>query len=116
MLYTQQKRNTIPFLSFSLALMKPGVSADFFPQKMERYFSVKSNHQDSAIQKSNQTLTFFLHFVLRAYIVPTFSPEGMHKRDISDHKFLDIQACGISLTFWIWSHCTSDTNPQESLI
>ena len=57
--------------------MKPGIIADFFPQKMERYFSVKSNHQDSVIQNNDQSLTFFSHFLLRAYVVPTFSPEGM---------------------------------------
>ena len=115
MLYTRQKRNTIPCLSISLALMKPGISANFFSQEMERYFSFKSNHRNSAIQNNDQTLTFFPHFVLRAYIVHTFSSEGMQKRDIHDHKFLNIQACGISLTFWIWSHCQYDTNRQESL-
>ena len=83
MLYTRQKGNTIPCLSISLALMKPGISANFFSQEMERYFSFKSNHPNSAIQNNDQTLTFFPHFVLRAYIVHTFSPEGMQKRDIS---------------------------------
>ena len=83
MLYIRQKRNTIPCLSISLALMKPGISANFFSHEMERYFSFKSNHRNSAIQNNDQTLTFFPHFVLRAYIVPTFSPEGMQKRDIS---------------------------------
>ena len=84
MLYTRQKRNTIPCLSISLALMKPGISSNFcFTQKVERYFTVKSNHWDSTIQNNDQTPTFFPHFVLRAYIVHTFSPEGMQKRDIS---------------------------------
>ena len=83
MLYIRQKGNTIPCLSISLALMKPGISVNFFSQKMERYFSVESSHRDSAIQNNDQTLTFFPHFVLRAYIVHTFSPEGMQKRDIS---------------------------------
>ena len=83
MLYIRQKRNTIPCLSISLALMKPGISANFFSQEMERYFSFKSNHRNSAIQNNDQTLTFFPHFVLRAYIVHTSSPEGMQKRDIS---------------------------------
>ena len=115
MLYIRQKRNTIPCLSISLALMKPGITVDFFSQEMERYFSFKSNHLNSAIQNNDHTLTFFPHFVLRAYIVHTFSSEGMQKRDIHDHKFLNIQACGISLTFWIWYHCLSDTNRQESL-
>ena len=81
--HTRQKGNTIPCLSISLAFMKPGIRANSFSQKMERYFSVKSNHRDSAIQNNDQTLTFFPHFVLRAYIVHTFSPEGMQKRDIS---------------------------------
>ena len=83
MLYTRQTRNTIPCLSVSLALIKPGINADFFSQEMERDFSFKSNHRDSAIQNNDQTLTFFPHFVLRAYIVHTFSLEGMQKRDIS---------------------------------
>ena len=83
MLYTRQTRNTIPCLSISLALIKPGINADFFSQEMERYFSFKSNHLNSAIQNNDQTLTFFPHFLLRAYIVHTFSPEGMQKRDIS---------------------------------
>ena len=83
MLYIRQKRNTIPCLSISLALMKPGISANFFSQEMERYFSFKFNHRNSTILNNDQTLTFFLHFLLRAYIVPTFSPGGMQKRDIS---------------------------------
>ena len=83
MLYIRQKRNTIPCLSISLALMKPGIGANFFSQEMERYFSFKSNHRNSTILNNDQTLTFFPHFLLRAYIVPTFSPEGMQKRDIS---------------------------------
>ena len=47
MLYTRQEGNTIPCLSISLAFMKPGIRANSFSQKMERYFSFKSNHLDA---------------------------------------------------------------------
>ena len=70
------------FIDFS-RLYETWNKSQLFFTKMERYFSFKSNHRNSAIQNNDQTLTFFPHFVLRAYIVHTFSPEGMQKRDIS---------------------------------
>ena len=134
MLYTRQEGNTIPCLSISLAFMKPGIRAIFFSQKWSVIFQ---SNLTIGIQQSRTTISLqlFSHTSNCERILCTFSLQRACRKETShDHKFLNIQACGINLTYilnlrdvWppescfsfaaanLWSHCLSDTNPQEIL-